>query len=147
MKKNLSTIIFVTASLFFFCHPSPAFSAQDDHQHHKGPNALIEEMTTLDKVFRDVVSAVALSDNERVHKALASMHGTMEKTHEGVHAGSVVIPKNANRVKEFEKMDREFHEKLESLAEAALSNNQTKMVRVTKQLLDGCVQCHKVFRK
>ena len=137
--------ILITA-LVLFCSSSPV-SAQDDHQHHNGPNPLIEEMTTLDRVFRDVVSAVALGDNESVHKSLESMHGTMEKTHEGVRAGSVVTPKNASRVKEFEKMDREFHEKLESLAEAAHSNNQTKMVRITKQLLDGCVQCHKMFRK
>ena len=102
---------------------------------------------TLDTVFRDVVSAVALGDNERVHQSLESMHGTMEKTHKGVHEGSVVIPKNANHVKEFEKMDREFHERLESLATAAHSNDQKKMLRLTKQLLDGCVQCHRMFRK
>jgi hypothetical protein len=137
----------LATSLTLLWYPSPASSAQDDHPRQKGPNPLIEEMITLDRVFRDVVSAVALRDNEGVHKALESMHGTMEKTHEGVHTGSVVIPKNATRVKEFVPMDREFHEKLESLAKAAHHNDQKNMLRLTKQLLNGCVQCHEMFRK
>jgi cytochrome c556 len=137
----------VTAMLLLLCYPSPASSAYDDHPQKKGANPLIEEMVTLDRVFRDVVSAVALRDNEKVHKALESMHGTMEKTHEAVHAGSVVIPKNANRVEEFEKMDRKFHEKLDALASAAHRNNQREVLRITKQLLDGCVRCHEMFRK
>ena len=146
MKQIMGNMILATA-LFLFSNPSSASSSHDDHPHKKGGNPLIEEMMTLDTVFRDVVSAVALGDSERVHKSLESMHGTMEKTHEGVHKGSVVIPKNADRVKEFETMDREFHEKLESLAEAAHNNDQKNMLRLTKQLLDGCVQCHRMFRK
>jgi len=146
MKKAVSNLLFVTA-LAFLWYPSPAPSAQVDHSRQKGTNPLIEEMITLDRVFRDVVSAVSLRDNEGVHKALESMHGTMEKTHEGVHSGSVVIPKNANRVKEFVQMDRAFHEKLEALADAAHHNDQKNMLLLTKQLLDGCVNCHTMFRK
>jgi cytochrome c556 len=145
MRQRIASMILATA-LFLLSYPSPASSAQADHP-RKGPNPLIEEMMTLDRVFRDVVSAVSLRDNEGVHKALESMHGTMEKTHEGVHTGSVVIPKNAKRIKEFVQMDRDFHEKLESLAGAAHRNDQKKMLLLTKQLLDGCVQCHEMFRK
>jgi hypothetical protein len=146
MRRNIASVILATA-LFLLWYPSPASSAQDNHPRQKGPNPLIEEMMTLDRVFRDVVSAVALGDNNGVHKALESMHGTMEKTHEGVHTGSVVIPRNATRVKEFVQMDRDFHEKLESLAGAALRNDQKNMLMITKQLLDDCVRCHQMFRK
>jgi len=104
-------------------------------------------MITLDSAYREVVSAVAVGDSARVHKALESMHGTMEKTHEGVHSGTVTIPRNAARVEDFVKMDKAFHEKLDSLARAALRNNQKEMLRTTKLLLDGCVQCHQIFRK
>jgi cytochrome c556 len=109
-------------------------------------NPLIEEMLILDKVFRDVVSGVALGSGEAVHKALHAMHGTMEKTHEGVHAGAVKLPKNADRMEEFVAMDKKFHQDLESLAHAAHMNDQEQMLALTKTLLDACVRCHQKFR-
>ncbi len=112
-----------------------------------GPSPLIEEMIRLDAVFRDVVSGVAMGDGKRVHEALETMHGTMEKTHEGVHHGTVVLRKNASRLNEFISRDKQFHEKLEQLARAAQSNDQNKMVALTKELLDGCVNCHRDFRQ
>ncbi|TAN43922.1 MAG: hypothetical protein EPN22_08510 [Nitrospirae bacterium] len=120
-----------------------------NHEHKavaSGANPLVEEMIILDGVFREVVSAVALGDSERVHKALHSMHGTMEKTHEGVHHGTVKIPKNSHRVKEFVKMDKQFHHELEALAHAAHKNDTKKMTALTQKLLAGCVSCHKTFR-
>lgn len=147
----------------FFCAGllavAPVKLRAADHQHeHKdqhaevsnaasGPNPLIEEMIILDNTFREVVSGVSLGDGARVHKALEAMHGTMEKTHEGVHAGHVQIPKNAHRVKELVKQDKVFHHNLELLAEAAHANDQKKMLSLTKKLLDGCVKCHATFRK
>lgn len=115
--------------------------------HADGVNPLVEEMVILDGVFRDVVSGVALGDGGKVHKALESMHGTMEKTHEGVHHGTVTIPKNANRVNEFVKMDKRFHHELEALAHAAEKNDTREMVKLTGRLLQGCVKCHETFRK
>jgi len=119
--------------------PSPSTTAV--------PNPLIEEMLTLNSVFRDIVSAVALADAEKVQKAMAPMHGAMEKTHEGIRAGMVTLPKNAARMGEFVERDRKFHEMLEALDRAAGHNHQQEMLRITKQLLDGCVQCHRTFRK
>jgi len=109
-------------------------------------NPLIDEMIKLDHVFREVVSGVAMGDAQRVHKVLETMHGTMEKTHDGVHSGEVIIKKNAHRLDEFVSMDKDFHEKLETLAEAAHKGDQGRMLSITKILLDGCVQCHSSFR-
>ena len=111
------------------------------------PNPLIEEMRTLDVAFRSIVSAVALDDAGGTRTAIASLHGTMEKTHEGIHAGTVVVPKNRDRLPEFIKRDHKFHEMLEALDRAAERNHSQEMLRITKLLLDGCVQCHRVFRK
>lgn len=86
---------------------------------------------------REVVSAVSLGDGASVQKALESMHGTMEKTHEGVHSGSVKIPRNSDRVNDFVQMDKEFHGNLEALAQAAHANDQQGMLALTKELLDG----------
>jgi len=117
-----------------------------EHEIHSNANPLIEEMLTLDRVFHEVVSGVALGDGARVHKALESMHGTKEKTHKGIHSGIVKIPKNAERIEEFVKLDESFHNDLETLARAAHENNQNKMLSLAKKLLDACVRCHEIFR-
>ncbi len=109
-------------------------------------NPLIEEMEKLDAAFREVVSGVSLGDGARVHQALEAMHGTMEKTHEGVYHGTVKVPKNAARMKEFVDLDKQFHARLETLSMAAQKNDHQAMLKLTKELLDGCVQCHRTFR-
>ncbi len=132
--------------------PSFSTAAHDMHLHAHGGtgagnNPLIEEMMILDDVFRRVVSAVSLGQGEKVNEALESMHGTMEKTHRGVHEGAVKIPKNPEREKEFVDLDKAFHEDLERLADAGRKNDQDTMLLLTKKLLDGCVNCHRTFRK
>lgn len=114
---------------------------------HAGENPLVEEMMILDRVFCEVVSAVSLGDGERAQKALEGMHGTMERTHEGVQKGTVKIPKNAHLKEQFVKMDIRYHEKLETLARAAHANDQKRMLSLTKELLSGCVECHGIYRK
>jgi len=104
-------------------------------------------MVILDRVFREVVSAVSVGDGARVHLALESMHGTMEITHEGVHSGSVRIPQNSDRLNDFMRMDKDFHGDLEALALAADANDQQAMLALTKKLLDECVNCHLTFKR
>lgn len=147
--KNLSALFLA----FLLCGPGIASAADDHHRHdHQAPakgastNALIDEMRQLDAAFREIVSAVALGDGHRVHEAVHSLHGTMEKTQEALHHGEVKLRKNAARAKEFERMDHEFHADLESLAKAAHSSDIQKMSGLTKKLLDGCVSCHTIFR-
>jgi cytochrome c556 len=110
-------------------------------------NPLIEEMTALDRAFRDIVSAVSLRDTDAVHKALEPLHGTMERTHEGIRTGTVTVRKNAGSIREFKRMDIAFHAKLEALGRAARHKNNKELLRITKLLLDGCVQCHAKFRR
>jgi len=91
--------------------------------------------------FASHLGGVARRRGARDH-ALHSMHGTMEKTHEGVHHGTVKLTKNADKLTTFVKMDKEFHEELETLAAAAKKNDQQAMLSLSKGLLDGCVKCH-----
>lgn len=152
MKKSTFLKTVIVSALFISFSPFAANSA--DHSQHKaaknaassGSGALVEEMKALDAVFREVVSAVALGDGHRVHQALETMHGRMEKTREALHAGEVKLRKNASKAAEFEKMDKAFHADLESLATAAHKGDQKNMTAVTKKLLDGCVSCHNQFR-
>ena len=147
-------VVLFTALLLSAGYPSLVWAGHDNNAIHSPspsttavPNPLIEEMLTLDSVFRNIVSAVAIADAEKVQKAMAPLHGAMEKTHEGIHAGTVTLPKNVARINEFVDRDRKFHEMLEALDRAAGHNHQQEMLRITKQLLDGCIQCHRTFRK
>ncbi len=153
-KKGRITALLLCAGLFIAL--TLTAGAGDEHQtkeHEHGSSAkgasanpLIEEMQILDNVFREVVSAVSLGDGRRVEHALHSMHGTMEKTHEGVQHGTVKITKNADKLETFVKMDKDFHGELEKLAAAAKKNDQKAMLTLSKGLLDGCVKCHGMFR-
>ena len=151
--NRIRTAVVLFAALFLFAG-WPALTRAGHAEEAKLPpaktaalNPLIEEMLTLDGVFRDIVSAVALSDSRKVQSAMAPMHGVMEKTHEGIEAGSVTLPKNAARISEFVGRDRKFHEMLEALDRAAGHNHHKEQLRITKQLLDQCVQCHRLFGK
>ena len=154
MRYTTRHLILFSATLLLTGIPTLAFSQHPTHSPHpqhaataqSGANPLIEEMTALDRAYRDIVSAVSLGDTDAVHKALEPLHGTMEKTHEGVQAGTVTVRKNADRITEFKSMDLAFHAKLEALDRAAHHKNQKEMLRITKQLLEGCVQCHTKFR-
>ena len=139
--KNVVTVL---AALFFII-TTAASSSADSHAEHSN-NPLLDEMVKLNAVFRDVVSGVSLGNGVRVHEALEVMHGTMERTQKGVHHGTVTLPKNADHVKEFFALDKQFHQKLEALAHAAHKNDQNAMLMITKDLLDRCVQCHRMFR-
>ncbi len=110
-------------------------------------NPLIEEMRTLDAVFREIVSAVAVGDGKRVYKSIETLNGLMEKTHQAVESGKVKLPKNQHRVREFLKLDMKFHAELELLSKAARKDKQGKMLVLTKKLLEGCLNCHRVFRR
>ncbi len=154
MKNTARNLILLL--LFLVLSSGFSLAASEHTGHHplsSGPstsvalNPLIEEMTTLDAAFRDIVSAVALGDSERVRKALEGIHGAKEKTNAGIHEGTVTLPKNTARMKEFVELDRKFHDKLEALDRAARHNNLREMQRITNQLLGGCVQCHQTFRK
>ncbi len=146
MKRKISKRILAIPVILYLVSLPYILSAGQDVHPYSAENPLITEMIILDKTFREIVSAVALGDSVRVHKALESMHGTKEKTHKGIHSGVVKIPKNADRIEEFVKLDEAFHRDLEVLAHAAHENNQKRMLSLTKKLLNSCVNCHQTFR-
>ena len=147
IKSAIAVIVScILTPVFLFAGQDAYRHLNDEKQAPQGKNPLMEEMVILDSAFREVVSAISLGDGARVNTALESMHGTMEKTHEGLHSGAVKIPRNSDRVNDFVQMDKDFHRDLEALAQAARDNDQPAMLTMTKKLLDGCVNCHKTFR-
>ena len=153
MKKLLqSALLCVAASLLMTAWANSAEHNHAEHKRHEkaaiGPaNALIDEMRALDSAFRDIVSGVAAGDGPKVLSAIETLHGSMEKTQRALHAGEVKLPRNPQKMKEFEKFDKEFHKELEALARAAERDDAKMMAAIAKRLLDGCVRCHGEFRK
>jgi cytochrome c556 len=151
MKRRPIQIAVLTLALLVF--PAVLLAV---HEHHgamepaaeldTGMTPLIEEMLRLDEAVMQIASAVAVGDGDRVVVALEPVHGTMEKTHEGVRGGTVKLSRNADRMEEFMAMDKAFHEEIEKLEKAARKNDVDTMLTQTKKMLDGCVGCHKMFR-
>jgi cytochrome c556 len=143
MKRSFRLIVFTALLLCLAGGLVQSFAGQmNDSQ-----NPLRDGMIALDSGYRDVVSAVALGEGEKVQKAARAMHDARGRIAEGLRAGTVVLPKNAQRDKEYLDLDRRFHDKLEALDRAARHNNQREMQRITHMLLIGCVKCHQTFRK
>ncbi len=51
-----------------------------------------------------------------------------------------------DKIKQFIKMDKEFHENMEILIEASQKGDTKKMQEITHKLLNGCIDCHNKFR-
>ncbi len=149
MKKILAALALfsLTALPAFATGQHDTAPAPDEKAAATAGNPLLEEMFTLDSAFKEIVSGVALGDGARVHGAIESLHGKRERTTEALHSGKIKPPKNPDKIKEFEKLDGEFHSELEALASAAGKNDQKMMLSAAKKLLDGCVNCHRTFRK
>ncbi len=109
-------------------------------------NPLVSEMATLDNVMRETVSAIAEADGARVAEAVDAIRGPMQRTQQAIRAGNVTLPKGG-RLDDFQRSYDAFHAQLETLARAGKQNNVEAMLIVTKQLLEGCVNCHRTYRK
>ncbi len=108
---------------------------------------LAEEMTALESAMREMVSALAEADGAPAVKAVESMREPMEKTRRALQAGTIVLPKNGDRMDDFQRSYDAFHAHIEALDRAGSRNNVEAMLALTKQLLENCVACHRTYRK
>ena len=110
-------------------------------------NPLVVEMKALDTAFRDIISAVALGNGKKVQQIVAATRGAEARIQQAPRDGTMKLPKNAGRVKDFLDRNHNFFDKLDALERAARHNNQREMQRITTLLLNACVQCHQTFKK
>lgn len=108
---------------------------------------LVAEMTMLDSVMREMVSAIAQADGVHVSKSIESMREPMERTQQALRAGTMSLPKNSDRLDDFQRSHDSFHAQVEALGRAGNRNNVEAMLMITKQLLESCVTCHRTFWK
>jgi cytochrome c556 len=108
---------------------------------------LVAEMTMLDSIMREMVSALAQADGTDVSKSIKSLHEAVERTQQALRAGTITLPKNGDRLDDFQRRHDSFHAQVEALGRAGYQNNVEAMLMITKQLLESCVTCHRTFRK
>jgi cytochrome c556 len=121
--------------------------AQNSAPAQRPASPLVTEMTTLDSVMREMVSAIAQADGARVSDDIKSLRETMDRTQLALQAGTISLPKNGDRLDDFQRRHDSFRAQVEALGRAGDQNNVEAMLMITKQLLESCVTCHRTFRK
>ncbi|MBI5236335.1 MAG: cytochrome c [Deltaproteobacteria bacterium] len=146
MMKGYGLKRCATILLMLFC---AAITAHAETNKGAPENPLIEEMRLLDGVYAEIVNAVALNNPVAALEAIERLEssGLMEKTVAGVSSGAIKTPKNSDKLSDFTRFDKEFHANLALLAKAAAAKDQPRLLSFTKKLLDGCVKCHRTYRK
>ena len=149
-KVQVISLAFMLLLFAGYVASAPAGQGQrspDVSEQRSASNVLADEMTTLDSAMRETVSAIAQADGARVARALGSVRGPMEKTRQALRTGTFSPPKNGDRLYEFQRSYDSYHAQLDALARAGNQNNVEAMLMITKQLLEGCVTCHRTYWK
>lgn len=140
MKKLVFiAMLFITAGLAV-----PAFS----QQHGAGvENPLKEEMRLLDVAFKNLIDSILTNDPKGIEGPFHEVHHAKLKTEKALESGGITLPRNHDKMKAFKEMDGRFHETLEGILKAAVAKDMEEVRKKTHEALDGCVQCHTMFRK
>ena len=157
MKTRTAHLLASAAALFVLLSAGPLAAAPAGQSKRSGQSApagqrtgsspLIEEMVALDGVIREVVSAMAQADGARLAKALEPMREPIDKTQQASRAGTLSLPRNGDRIDDFQRRHEVFQAQVDALSRAGQRNDVEAMLMITKSLLESCVSCHRTFRK
>ena len=111
-----------------------------------GVNAVQVEMRLLDEAFKNAVDGLLLSAPEIIEGPFHEVHKAKMNTEKAIKKGTIKLPKNSDKLKEFVELDEVFHEKLVGLLKASRKKDMQGIQDSLHQILDGCVQCHNKFR-
>jgi cytochrome c556 len=137
-----------------------AGSHHDEHAHHephhveaasppdpsKPANPVQHEMQLLSGALATAPASFAAGDLRPLLHQLHSVHAAKEATEAAIEHGSYRLPKNADELPRFHRLDEEFHARLEKLAEHAAKNELGPAATAYGQVLGGCNGCHSEFR-
>lgn len=156
VKRSLVAVVLVASTVVsvvsFAAAPeaAPAAAPKVAPAEPGGGNyLLLNEMVLLNKAYRDIVSAVAIEDSKAIVDAIERFETSqaVQMTRDAFKAGKIKTPKNPDRMKEFEGIDKDFHNNLDKLRDYAKADNRPKIRYIAKKLLDNCIKCHEQFRK
>lgn len=104
------------------------------------------EMKLLDAAFKNLINSLILNDPKAIEGPFHEVHMAKANTEKAIEKGELKLPKNGDKMKEFVRMDEEFHGKLVAVIMASRKGDMKGVKDATHQILDGCVQCHNKFR-
>ncbi len=111
-----------------------------------GMNAVQTEMALLHQATLTAVTAVVNNTLSAVPPAFERVDAARTHTVAFLQTGKYRLPKNPERMAEFEQLDAAFHPQLAQLVQAAQSNDLPRATRQLGVVLDGCTECHARFR-
>lgn len=111
-----------------------------------GESPLKIEMRMLDKAFKNLIDSLIFGNLKAVEEPFHAVHEAKTDTEKALKKGGIKLPKNPDQVRDFIRMDGEFHRHLEDLLKASGKGDSKGVQRMTVKLLNGCVQCHAKFR-
>jgi len=111
-------------------------------------NLILEEMAALDRAFKTVIDALVLGDMQRIPPALKEVAEAREKVEQAIKTGQkILLPKNQSQLREFLRLDEQFHVDLEELNKSAQTDQKKAVRNYAHKILDACVVCHEKYRK
>ena len=127
-----------------FAALSSSATAQDTKT--TADNPIKAEMRLLNNAFNNLINSLILNNPKAVEEPFHAVHRAKANTEKALERGDVRLPKNNDKIKQFIKMDKEFHENMEILIEASHKGDTKKIQEITHKLLNGCIGCHNKFR-
>ena len=109
-------------------------------------NPLRDEMLDLQAAFHTLNEGVILGRTDDVEEAFHKVHARRMATEAALEAGTLRLPRNADKLEAFVERDRAFHTLLESTLKAAAANDQPQLRARSSELMDACVSCHAEYR-
>ena len=127
-----------------FAALSSSATAQDTKT--TADNPIKAEMRLLNDAFHNLINSLILNNPKAVEEPFHAVHRAKANTEKALERGDVRLPKNNDKIKQFIKMDKEFHENMEILIEASRKGDMNKVQKTAHELLNGCIGCHNKFR-
>lgn len=139
MKKTLAVAV-ILAALFtpFTAYPAEKKTADG--------NPLKEEMRLLQAAYFNLIESLVLNKLDKIEEPFHAIHRAKDRTHDALEKGEIKLPKNHDKTKHFETLDKKFHKNLEALMVLAKSGDKKSVEILTHRLLNACMECHGKFR-
>lgn len=112
----------------------------------KTESPLKAEMRLLNSAYINLITSLIFNNPGAIAEPFHEVLKAKAVTEEALQKGKLKLPKNNDKIKKFIEMDEQFHKDTEELLAAARRGNMKWVEGVTNKLLDGCIQCHKMFR-
>lgn len=109
-------------------------------------NAVQHEMRLLDEAMRTTLTLIANDQLEGIPDQIQTVHPAREITMEALEKGEYELPKNADRMEEFEALDEAFHDDLKALLEASREDDLEGATDAYGDIVQGCTNCHTEYR-